>query len=101
MPADLYQLEADEELRVEADCPKGEKVTVELKQGMGEVFGTEMVLNTLYTFGSGAKFSVHTFQGCQVLVSSWKRRQSVSHLKILQLAGDLFCGHVIDIYVYI
>lgn len=69
MPAELYQVEQDEELRVEVDCPKGEKVTVELKQGMAEIFGTEMVMNTLYTFGSGAKFSVHTFHGCQILVS--------------------------------
>lgn len=69
MSADLFQLEQDEELRVEVDCPKDEKVTIELKQGMAEIFGTEMVIGTLYTFRSGAKFSVFTYHGCQILVS--------------------------------
>lgn len=72
MTAELYQLEQDEELRIEADCPKGERVTVELKQGMAEIFGTEMVVCTMYTFVSGAKFSVYTYQGCQLLVSSFR-----------------------------
>ena len=29
---ELYQLEQDEELRIEVDCPKDSSVTVELKQ---------------------------------------------------------------------
>ena len=66
MSAELFQLEQDEELRIEVDCPKA---TVELKQGMAEIFGTEMVRKTLYVFRCGAKFSVFTFHGCQIIVS--------------------------------
>ena len=42
----LFRLEAEEELRVEVDCGKTDKVTVELKSGLAEIFGTEMVINT-------------------------------------------------------
>ena len=64
----LFQLEQDEELRIEADCPKTEEVTVELRAGTAEVFGTEMVQNKVYRFQQGAKFSVFTYDGCQVMV---------------------------------
>ncbi len=69
----LFQLEQDEELRIEVDCPKGEFVTVELKTGMAEIFGTELVPSssgsrTEYRFASGSKFSVFTYHGCQVLL---------------------------------
>ena len=39
----IYQLDPDEELRIEVECPKNEHVVVELRSGMAEVFGTEMV----------------------------------------------------------
>ena len=42
----LFRLDAEEELRVEVDCGKTDKVTVELKSGLAEIFGTEMVINT-------------------------------------------------------
>ena len=42
----IFKLEADEELRVEVDCGKNDKVFVELKSGHAEIFGTEMVVNT-------------------------------------------------------
>ena len=45
-----------------------ETITVELKSGIAEIFGTEMVLNTKYSFRSGAKFAVYTYHGCQILV---------------------------------
>jgi len=61
-------LEQDEELRIEADFPKAEEVTVELRAGTAEVFGTEMVQNKVYRFQQGAKFSVFTYDGCQVMV---------------------------------
>ena len=64
----LFQLEQDEELRIEADFPKTEEVTVELRAGTAEVFGTEMVQNKVYRFQQGAKFSVFTYDGCQVMV---------------------------------
>ena len=63
-----FELCADEELRIEVECPKDETVTVELKAGSAEIFGTEMVLNTKYTFKSGSKIAVYTFHGCQVLI---------------------------------
>jgi len=64
-----FKLEQDEELRIEVDCGKDEKVSVELKKGMAEIFGTEMVIHTKYSFGHGAKFSVFTYQGCTVQVT--------------------------------
>jgi len=64
----VYKLEQDEELRIEADCPKGENISVELKAGVAEIYGTEMVLNTKYTFSSGAKIAVYTFHGCTIEV---------------------------------
>ena len=42
----VFKLEAEEELRVEVDCGKTDKVTVELKSGHAEIFGTELVINT-------------------------------------------------------
>jgi len=66
--AKTFKLEADEELRVEVDCGKNDKVIVELKSGHAEIFGTEMVINTKYQFTTGAKFAVFTFQGCCVQV---------------------------------
>ena len=42
---------------------------VELKSGQAEIFGTEMVTNTRYQFGAGAKLAVFTYQGCTVQVS--------------------------------
>jgi polyribonucleotide 5'-hydroxyl-kinase len=46
-----------------------ETISVELKAGIAEIFGTEMVLNTKYVFRTGAKFAVFTYHGCQILVS--------------------------------
>ena len=64
----IFELCADEELRVEVECPKNEVVTVELKSGVAEIFGTEMVPNEKYTFKNGAKIAVFTFHGCQILI---------------------------------
>ena len=65
----VFKLEAEEELRVEVDCGRTEKVSVELKTGHAEIFGTELVANTRYQFSSGAKFAIFTYQGCTVHVS--------------------------------
>ena len=64
-----FVLEAEEELRVEVDCGKTDKVTVELRSGHAEIFGTELVANTKYTFTNGAKFAIFTYQGCSIMVS--------------------------------
>ena len=49
-----------------------ETISVELKDGIAEIFGTEMVQNTKYTFRTGAKFAIFTFHGCRVQVSLQK-----------------------------
>lgn len=38
----------------------------QLKSGMAEIFGTELVKGKKYEFGSGAKIAVFTYQGCTV-----------------------------------
>ena len=53
----------------QVDCGKNDKVIIELKSGMAEIFGTELVINTKYQFTTGSKFAVFTFQGCTVQVS--------------------------------
>jgi len=63
-----YKLESDEELRIEVDCPKAEKISVELMGGVAEIFGTEMVNHTKYFFSSGAKIAVFTYHGATVEV---------------------------------
>eukprot|EP00095_Tigriopus_kingsejongensis_P001332 maker-scaffold1057_size73593-snap-gene-0.21 protein:Tk01332 transcript:maker-scaffold1057_size73593-snap-gene-0.21-mRNA-1 annotation:"clp1-like protein" len=64
----IFQLEQDEELRIEVDCGKTETVTVELRTGMAEIFGTEMVPANQYKFHSGSKIAIFTFQGCTIVV---------------------------------
>ena len=64
----VFKLDAEEELRVEVDCGKTDKVIVELLSGHAEIFGTEMVVHNKYQFFRGAKFAVFTFQGCRVQV---------------------------------
>jgi len=64
----VFKLEAEEELRVEVDCGKSDRVVVELLSGHAEIFGTEMVVHNKYQFSRGAKFAVFTFQGCRVQV---------------------------------
>ena len=64
-----YELEKDEELRIEVDLQnKEENVFVELLNGVAEIFGTEMVTGTKYRFSHGAKFSVFTYHGCSLTV---------------------------------
>lgn len=61
-----FKLEQDEELRFEVECE--ESITVELKSGKAEVFGSEMVENCKYKFVSGDKFSIFTYHGCEIEV---------------------------------
>jgi polyribonucleotide 5'-hydroxyl-kinase len=64
----VFKLEPEEELRVEVDSGKADRVVVELLSGHAEIFGTEMVVHNKYQFARGAKFAVFTFQGCRVQV---------------------------------
>ncbi|XP_076267224.1 protein CLP1 homolog [Rhynchophorus ferrugineus] len=62
-----YKLDQDNELRFEVES-KGEKVYLTLKNGMAEIFGTEVVKGKTYEFTSGAKVAVYTWQGCTIEV---------------------------------
>ncbi|KOX67341.1 Protein CLP1 like protein [Melipona quadrifasciata] len=60
-----FKLDPDCELRFEVES-KNEKVMLELKSGLAEVFGTELVKGKKYEFIAGAKVAVFTWQGCTV-----------------------------------
>ncbi|KAL4108168.1 hypothetical protein QTP88_018410 [Uroleucon formosanum] len=60
-----FQLEPDNELRFEVEN-KNETVVLELKTGLAEIFGTELVKGKSYTFYFGAKIAVFTWQGCSL-----------------------------------
>ncbi|KAG7202773.1 hypothetical protein KM043_009941 [Ampulex compressa] len=64
-PTQEFKLDPDCELRFEVES-KNEKVTLELKSGLAEVFGTELVKGKKYEFTAGAKVAVYTWQGCTV-----------------------------------
>lgn len=57
-----YKLEKDCEFRFEVE--NGEEVELEVKSGMAEIFGTELIMYKKYTFPSGAKIAVFTWHGC-------------------------------------
>eukprot|EP00058_Branchiostoma_floridae_P009643 XP_002595131.1 hypothetical protein BRAFLDRAFT_118599 [Branchiostoma floridae] len=61
-----FKLEKDTELRFEVET--GGTITLELSEGLAEVFGTELVKNKKFTFGSGAKVAVFTWHGCKVIL---------------------------------
>ncbi|CAG0889102.1 unnamed protein product [Darwinula stevensoni] len=61
-----YRLDIDTELRFEVEGK--EKVTLELKSGMAEIFGTELVREKRYLFKSGAKVAVFTWHGCTLVL---------------------------------
>ncbi|XP_030745886.1 protein CLP1 homolog [Sitophilus oryzae] len=62
-----YKLEPDNELRFEVEA-KAEKVYLTLKNGLAEIFGTEIVKGKTYEFTAGAKVAVYTWQGCTIEV---------------------------------
>ncbi|XP_037086381.1 protein CLP1 homolog [Pollicipes pollicipes] len=66
-PIQEFSLESDSELRFEVlEQNKKAKVTLELTAGLAEIFGTELVKKTVYTFRAGAKVAVFTWQGAHV-----------------------------------
>ncbi|XP_014235124.1 protein CLP1 homolog [Trichogramma pretiosum] len=58
-----FILEKECELRFEVES-KGQKVELELKSGLAEVFGTELVKQKKYKFSNGSKVAVFTWHGC-------------------------------------
>lgn len=71
-----FKLESDCELRFEVES-KNEKVTLILKSGLAEVFGTEIVKGKPYEFTAGAKVAVFSWQGC---VLELKGKTDVSYV---------------------
>ncbi|XP_051160859.1 protein CLP1 homolog [Leptopilina boulardi] len=57
-----YKLEPESELRFEIES-RNKKVTLELKSGAAELFGTELIVNKKYEF-SATNIAVITWQGC-------------------------------------
>ena len=45
---------------------------LQLKSGIAEIFGTELVKGKTYTFTTGAKIAVFTWQGCEVIIRTKK-----------------------------
>ena len=41
----------------------------QLVEGIGEIFGTELVQNKIYNFPAGSKAAVFTYQGCTIAIS--------------------------------
>lgn len=65
-----YKLEADSELRFEIET-KGKTAYVELRNGMAECFGTEMVKNRSYEFTTGAKVAIFTYHGALICLKGY------------------------------
>eukprot|EP01101_Sappina_pedata_P010479 TRINITY_DN6611_c0_g1_i1.p1 TRINITY_DN6611_c0_g1~~TRINITY_DN6611_c0_g1_i1.p1 ORF type:complete len:504 (-),score=112.96 TRINITY_DN6611_c0_g1_i1:366-1727(-) len=57
----LFNIEPEHELRVEVDF--NANMSLILKQGTAEIFGTELALDKPYKF-TGTKFAVFTWHGC-------------------------------------
>ncbi|CAF3682803.1 unnamed protein product [Rotaria sordida] len=58
-------IEAGQELRGDVD----ETLTLELRSGKAEIFGTELAIGQKYQFTSGMKFSIFTYWGCTIISS--------------------------------
>lgn len=59
-----YKLQREHELRFEVEG--NEKVVLRLKNGLAEVYGTELMKNRSYTFYGGSKIAVYTYHACSV-----------------------------------
>ncbi|BFZ01915.1 hypothetical protein BsWGS_04954 [Bradybaena similaris] len=61
-----FKLQIHSELRFEVEV----KATVELEMtdGRGEMFGTELAKNKKYTFVSGSKVAIFTWHGCTIVL---------------------------------
>ncbi|RWS10052.1 CLP1-like protein [Dinothrombium tinctorium] len=59
-----FRLEADQELRFEVEA--NERVQLELRSGLAEMFGTELMKGKRYSFDGGAKVGIFTWHGCNI-----------------------------------
>ncbi|XP_022190368.2 protein CLP1 homolog [Nilaparvata lugens] len=72
----VIKLDIECELRFEIEN-KNETVDLELKTGLAEIFGTEMVKRKPYHFTTGAKIAVFTYHGCLIQL---KGRKNISYI---------------------
>ncbi|CAN7996966.1 unnamed protein product [Ixodes hexagonus] len=93
--AQEFRIDPESELRFEVEGK--EKVTVELKSGLAEVFGVELVKNKKFVFGSGAKIAVFTWHGCTLEISFHCLDEPDFHCSSLNLAH--LCGKTEVAYV--
>lgn len=61
-----YKLEAESELRFEVEA---EPVVCELKQGLAEMFGTELMKGHEYRFGAGSKVAIFTWHSATITLT--------------------------------
>lgn len=66
-PKKEYTLQQDQELRIEVASGSEAKITI--LDGQAEIFGTELVKNKPYVFGSSAKAAIFTWHGCVVEIT--------------------------------
>ncbi|XP_041366573.1 polyribonucleotide 5'-hydroxyl-kinase Clp1-like [Gigantopelta aegis] len=59
-----YKLDPNSELRFEVES--NATVLLELSEGMGEIFGSELAKNKTYTFPPGSKVAIFTWHGCSI-----------------------------------
>lgn len=59
----IYELKLNQELRFQVG---DEPIKLELRRGLAEVYGTEMLLNKTYTFSKNTKAAVFTYQGATI-----------------------------------
>lgn len=62
-----FSLAQDQELRIEV--AKGKEAKLIVHEGQAEIFGTELVKNKPYVFGSSAKAAIFTWHGCTVEIT--------------------------------
>lgn len=62
-----WNLAVDQELRIEV--AQDNEAQVVITEGQAEIFGTELVRNKVYKFGSRVKVAVYTWHGCTVQVT--------------------------------
>ncbi|KAI8822629.1 Pre-mRNA cleavage complex II protein Clp1-domain-containing protein [Fimicolochytrium jonesii] len=63
----ILELRPGQELRFENDFSPANVITLKLKSGHAEVFGSELATDPVYSF-SGRKVAVYTWHGCQLQV---------------------------------
>ncbi|XP_039298625.1 protein CLP1 homolog [Nilaparvata lugens] len=72
----VFKLDKDCELRFEIEN-NNETVVLEVKAGLAEIFGTELVKGKPYHFTTGAKIAVFTYHGCTIEL---KGRKNISYI---------------------